>query len=431
MPVARSTQGMRAVTWWGWAALALAVGALVLAAPAQATFPGSNGRIFFVSDRDGQQPLPEYELYSMRPDGSDVVRLTDTPGSEYGPSVSADGRWVVYAYLPSVSEPNTGQARIEMRSWLGERRTELTQSQPGRDDWDPAFSPDSETVAFSRETAGDGTGELWTVATDGSGSPQSIDPVGSNFVYEPSYYPDGTRIAFQGRMFGGATTRIFSIVSTGLGGVEADSPASPRSSYFPSVSPSSDRVAFSRSELIGGDSYSGIFTSTVAEGDLQTVLAPTVPYDSYGATYSPDGEQMTLARFSSADPERYSQVVRVPLAGGSPVPLTSGAFNSDYPDWGPMVGLPRVRISKKPAKKSKARRATFRVRASISSAAVECWVDNRPIKLCRPGRKTSFRRLKPGRHVFRARGVADGATTPALFYTDVGPTRVYRWKVRR
>jgi hypothetical protein len=48
------------------------VAALVAAAPASASFPGKNGRIFFSSVRqDGS-----LEVFSMRADGSSVSRLT-------------------------------------------------------------------------------------------------------------------------------------------------------------------------------------------------------------------------------------------------------------------------------------------------------------------------------------------------------------------
>lgn len=45
---------------------ALAVG------PAEATFPGANGPIIFISTRDGNQ-----EVYRMNADGSGATRLTN------------------------------------------------------------------------------------------------------------------------------------------------------------------------------------------------------------------------------------------------------------------------------------------------------------------------------------------------------------------
>ena len=44
--------------------------------PAEAAFPGTNGRIVFVSERDGNP-----DVYTMRSNGDDIRRLTNTKGS--------------------------------------------------------------------------------------------------------------------------------------------------------------------------------------------------------------------------------------------------------------------------------------------------------------------------------------------------------------
>ena len=48
-------------------------------------------RILFTSDRDGR-----FELYTMRPDGTDVRRLTNAEGSSAHSSWSPDGRWIMF-----------------------------------------------------------------------------------------------------------------------------------------------------------------------------------------------------------------------------------------------------------------------------------------------------------------------------------------------
>src|SRR5919198_3817625 len=48
-------------------------------------------RIAFVSDRDGND-----EIYSMRPDGSDVLRLTNDPGHDLQPAWSPDARQIAF-----------------------------------------------------------------------------------------------------------------------------------------------------------------------------------------------------------------------------------------------------------------------------------------------------------------------------------------------
>jgi TolB protein len=48
--------------------------------------------ILFTSDCDGR-----FELYTIRPDGSDLKRLTNVPGSSAHSSWSPDGRWIVFS----------------------------------------------------------------------------------------------------------------------------------------------------------------------------------------------------------------------------------------------------------------------------------------------------------------------------------------------
>jgi Tol biopolymer transport system component len=72
----------------------VAFSALLSAEPsagADAGFSGSNGRIVFASDRDG-----DYDIYSMRPDGSDLTQLTFDQADERQPTWSSDGNRIAY-----------------------------------------------------------------------------------------------------------------------------------------------------------------------------------------------------------------------------------------------------------------------------------------------------------------------------------------------
>lgn len=52
---------------------------------------GPLGSIAFVSDRDGNS-----EIYSVRPDGGGLVRLTDHPAADFMPAWSLDGRQLAF-----------------------------------------------------------------------------------------------------------------------------------------------------------------------------------------------------------------------------------------------------------------------------------------------------------------------------------------------
>jgi Tol biopolymer transport system component len=58
---------------------------------AEATVSPAGDRIVFTSTRDG-----DLDIYSMKNDGSDVVRLTDSIGYDGGPFYSPDGTKIVY-----------------------------------------------------------------------------------------------------------------------------------------------------------------------------------------------------------------------------------------------------------------------------------------------------------------------------------------------
>lgn len=50
-------------------------------------------RIAFTGKRDGQT---DYDIYSMRPDGTGIRRLTNSPGNDSHPAWSPDGEWIAF-----------------------------------------------------------------------------------------------------------------------------------------------------------------------------------------------------------------------------------------------------------------------------------------------------------------------------------------------
>jgi serine/threonine protein kinase len=131
-------------------------------------------------------------LWSVRPvppvpKGPPTVRIasvrqtTDFPGHEMFPSLSVDGRTLLYA---SNERGNMDIYRLRVG---GSNPANLTADHVG-DDYDPAMSPDGERIAFVSERDGGG---IFIMGATGE-SPRRISDVG----YDPAWSPDGGSIVY-------------------------------------------------------------------------------------------------------------------------------------------------------------------------------------------------------------------------------------------
>jgi len=82
-------------------AAAMTVAGLLLALAgtareAEATFPGSNGRIAFASDRTTGEgvnnPEGDFEIFTMNREGTGLEQLTENAALDFDPEWSPDGR---------------------------------------------------------------------------------------------------------------------------------------------------------------------------------------------------------------------------------------------------------------------------------------------------------------------------------------------------
>jgi Tol biopolymer transport system component len=129
------------------------------AAPAWAPGISSCGaqrdEIAFESDRDGN-----YDIYAMRPDGSELVTLTNDSTEEFDPSWAPDCSAIA---VDRVVQGNYDIFRLEVASGATTRLT----SSP-EEDSRPAWSPDGRLISFT--SMRDGHYEIYVAnARDGSG----------------------------------------------------------------------------------------------------------------------------------------------------------------------------------------------------------------------------------------------------------------------
>ena len=162
--------------------------AVLVPATARATFPGENGRIVFSSDRGSAQF--QYQLYSMRPDGSGVRRLTDLPGlATVYAELSPDGQRVVF----EGDDPNgVRDSELYVVSTSGGASHQLTHN-TGLDA-DPAWSPDGRWIVFCRAASATGAPDLYVMRSDGSDVRRLTANPASDC--QPQWSPGGGWITF-------------------------------------------------------------------------------------------------------------------------------------------------------------------------------------------------------------------------------------------
>jgi TolB protein len=170
---------------------------------AEATIAPDGSRILFTSERGG-----DLDIYTMRPDGSDVRRITTELGYDGGAFFSPDSKRIVWR----ASRPGTDAERAAYRQLLAEHtikpgRLELfvaaadgsgarQVTDNGAANFCPFFFPDGERIIFaSNQKDPQGRNfDLWMIRADGTGQEQvTFDP---NFDAFPMFSPDGRHLVF-------------------------------------------------------------------------------------------------------------------------------------------------------------------------------------------------------------------------------------------
>jgi TolB protein len=298
-----------------WALLgATLIASLMLVPAAHATFPGPNGKIAFVSDRDGNR-----EIYTVNRDGTGLKRLTNNPADDFAPAWSPDGHYLVFSRSNQTPAPDvyimnadgTGQTYL----WGG---------------FDPTWSADGGWV-----TVADGDRRIVSVdAFDPRrGFRNEYEGPGSEFAptrpQDPAWLPAGTWLTFARDHYNSfnETLDIFSVIPPGINDVELTSTTS-TSEAGPDYSPDGHRLAFH-------DLNGGVFTMN---SDGTSAAAVPGAGSDLNPVWSPDGTKLAV---QSKDSSGQTDLVVMNPDGSARTPVVPmPASNESQPAWQP--GYPPV-----------------------------------------------------------------------------------------
>ena len=152
-------------------------------------------KILFTSARDGN-----YEVYSMNPDGSDKVNITQHPEEDYGAVWSPTGEKIIFVSNRGgerdlhLMNPDGTNVRRVFRRKIEARRIL------------PTWSPDGKQIAYSHLSFNAAGTNGTYIATLGEQEEERIGNYGS-----PAWSPDGTEIACRAAEATGTWIILFNV----------------------------------------------------------------------------------------------------------------------------------------------------------------------------------------------------------------------------
>jgi dipeptidyl aminopeptidase/acylaminoacyl peptidase len=294
---------------------ALLVAAVLVAACAREEENAAEDRLAFASSRDG-----DFEIYTMRPDGSDVRQLTESRSDEAMPVWSPDGTSIAYASAEDKGDALTYEIFVIRAD--GSNRKRLTDNDLL--DFLPGWSADGE-VAFWRCRGRKNLPpcELLVIAPDGSGERRVFET--PNFVLS-SFGP------FEGDVYA-------SLLSPGANSLE-EARRNAIDVDTGAVEPAKEGIPSpdGRSRLIETDkdeNGSCLFHDCVGHAPEIYVddrrLTHTTGYDHH-ARWSPGGHRIVFARIANDDTDDYELWV-MNADGSCQTQLTRNSEWDWAPDW--------------------------------------------------------------------------------------------------
>jgi len=145
----------------------------------------------------------------MRTDGSDLTRLTDTPGYDGGPFFSYDGTKIVYRASHPEGDELADYRRLLAQGLIrpsqldifvmdadGSNKRQLTDN--GRANFGPYFFPDGQRIIFSSNMDAESPQvpdfDLYAINVDGTGLERLT--YAGDFDGFPMFNSDGTQVIF-------------------------------------------------------------------------------------------------------------------------------------------------------------------------------------------------------------------------------------------
>ena len=259
------------------------------------------------------------------------VRVLTSGNQDLVPDISADGRSVVFERcVQALDCGEIGKVNIWIMRSDGSHAHPLTACDGTKclGSFDPAFSPDGRSVAFTQDRL-DGHGVnfngVFIMRTDGTHL-RRITSTGPDALPDgqPHFSPDGRRLVFQREEPTRTQLMIVRIDGSGLRrllpGVDG---------FAPSWAPSGERIAFTLAHH-AAQPTSDIATVRPDGTGLRLLTHTTADTSAFTPAYSPPGSRLVWSQSTATG----CRLVVATATGRNPRPLPTGDGCILDPSWG-------------------------------------------------------------------------------------------------
>jgi Tol biopolymer transport system component len=292
---------------------------IVFAQPAEAAWPGDNGKIVFYRASTSPSGQISAQIYSMSSQGKEQTNLSAAGGGaaqlDIQPSVSPNGKRIAFTR----ADPTTLAGQIWTMKMDGSNQTDISNDLATASESGPAWSEDGSSILFVKQPAGSpvfgGSGSIWIRRANGKGTPGQV--TSGPFDANPAMSPDGDLIAFSRINFVEQARDLIVMKADGSG-----VPMNLGKGSKPDWSPDSKRLVY------GQGGAGPIMVVKLSDPSNKRVLAGI---GNEAPVWSPDGTQIA---FLQCTPTGICQIALMTATGQNQHSITNDpTVSNNKPDW--------------------------------------------------------------------------------------------------
>jgi len=274
-------------------------------------------------------------VWLVHPDGSEDHELETGLAFYVSPDWSPDGEYLAFSGRAVSTPESLSLFEYDMDTTTTKQLFECDRLCV--DDLEPAYSPDGDTVAFSRVLGPlvhgiPSESGIWVGDRETGRVRQLTSNPQTDQLHYVCWSPDAKHLAYQREITlrsGNATTAVFTIAADGTGERRLTKPA--LEAGMPAFSPDGEWIVFDARPLHGSERGASQIYRMHPDGSTIEQLTHLGDVTATGPKYSPDGDWIIF----SAGPPLEEDIWAIPAGGGDPVVVADEGSDYVRPVWQP------------------------------------------------------------------------------------------------